>query len=69
MKHIILYGPGATAPHLVVEDHEADAIRAAFEKGEAFEAKHGSSITVIKENCCWAMKIEAFDDRRKPTDS
>lgn len=64
MKHIILFGPG-TSPTLLVDDEKAEEIRHKFESGESFEVRDQSSILLVKENTCWAMKIDNFDHNEK----
>lgn len=65
MKQIILYGPGSM-PHILVSDDEAEIIKDKFHKGESFEVKQPQSILLVRENMCWAIKIEEFSDRRHP---
>lgn len=63
MKHIILYGPGTT-PYMLVDDQKAVEITGKFKNGEAFEVESGNSMIYVRENSCWAMKVEEFEERR-----
>jgi len=63
MKHIVLYGPG-TSPALLVEDDQAKEIKKAFENGESFSVNFKGTETLVKEQSCWAMKIDDFVERR-----
>lgn len=63
MKHVIFYGPGSS-PTLLVDDDQAVEITAKFKKGEPFEVSFAGSVIYVRENACWAMKVEEFKDRR-----
>ena len=64
MKHVIFYGPGSS-PTLLVEDDQAAEITEKFKKGEPFEVSFAGSVVYVRENACWAMKVEEFKDRRE----
>ena len=65
MKHIIFYGPG-TSPNIIVSDEEAIKIKENFESGKSFDIKYGDNdVLYVRENLCWAMKVQDFHERRK----
>lgn len=67
MKHIIIYGPG-TSPTILVEDAVAAELTEKFKKGEAFEVNQENAMVYVRENTCWAIKVEDFKERRRHAD-